>query len=99
MAQAIYKLLDGVAANTTGSSFRIPTTGKDAFVIVQYDLDGATGSILLEGRLDSSLAWATIEAAVVADGIVTYDALPNMRATLSGYTGPGNVSVFAMPPA
>ncbi len=89
-------LLDAVSANTTGSAVTIEDPEDKGFVAIQVDLDGATGTVSLQGRIDTTFAWTEF-ASLTADSIATYDRLPQMRAVLSGYTGPGDVSVGVAP--
>ena len=97
MSSTIWKLLDGETGTVTGD--QVPTSSeyfrdnKTAFL--QVDLDGGTGSVMVQGRIDPALPWVNIlDAAITADSIQVIAALPYMRATLtSGSASDVNVWV------
>jgi len=52
---------------------------------------GASGSVDVQARLDSTLAWTVIESAVTANKIIRVGPVYGVRLSLSGYSGSGNI--------
>jgi hypothetical protein len=65
--------------------------GRNETMVQVEKAAGATASIDVETRLDSSLSWVKVETAITANKIIRIGAAKEVRLTVTSYSGSGNI--------
>ncbi len=97
----IYDETAQAAASADGDEFDLPPKKRGADeIVVQVDINGGNGDVMIEGRLDADAPWVPMLAAVIDEatsltdeGLQALAYLPHIRAVTTNVSGTPNIRV------